>query len=953
MSYNSKYKGAEVEGLLDSIGNKVDKVDGKQLSTEDFTTLLKNKLDGLSNYDDTEIQTAVSKLRTDLDTLVSGDTTTAIKTFNEVIAFLDGLEDTEDLASIIGSIEQQIASKAGKSEIPTKVSQLDNDSDFVKKKDVDVPDEEDITSVDNKLKFKDRTSDDGMGYVIIRKGKTLTEQITQINTIYEIHHDFDLNGENVTIPNNSTLKFVGGKLFNGGLIFNKTKLEGEVNVRCSVAGSLMNDFCHINWFASDGDKVSDIFQFLFNTVKHIYVDSGTWYIEHLVQMKSGVTVEGVDKNNSVIKADAYGLNTLREEYDMFSTLDHWIYRWDYADKDVSKEDIDRQMATVLLTDVTFKNLSFDGNKISLGDADLIKAMHKSCICFVNSLRCSVINCCFKEEFTLSHNEGSHAIQYIYSQDCVVDGCQANSVSLVCMDYSENVSVTNCKVNTGTDAIIETRGGRGHIIEHNIFTDKLWPSSFVGINSPYCTIRHNRFVCTSRTTTESPLSMLTIGHEGINEDASYTIACENTLVSDKQSRGIMVLSGVGIVINNNVINTKAVSADIYDSWAGIQLYGSEKTHDYIINNNTINAPTGIGISSSSVGGKNIITNNKITSRYGILANTGSYHIKDNSIDVAFVYTSIGQVNLEMVGNTINGRTESPYTDNGAMVISNSGILRMKDNVFNNLPYIQLIPQSNCIVNIKENIIANELKSNFFFLINGSNLQDSDADRFVIKDNMISGYECIVNMSSLQSNLLNSIFVNNADIKSAKVLQSTEESIWSISEVDERTLALASDTGCFGVRSGTRWLSTDGYTLARKRGTSTQFPNRLTSQDVGFIYFNTSDGQHYKAKSINSDGTAEWEKLNVMQSQKIGIRADNPTNQTSLQYNIVRVSANYTGAVGIYRINKNTKEVIFVANEDNYGDATKAMYITYNPSGIVVNANEAAVNGGWVLNIEELL
>lgn len=111
MSYNSKYKGSEVEELLDSIGNKVDKVDGKQLSTEDFTTLLKQKLDGLSNYDDTAIQESVSKLRTDLDTLVSGDTTTAIKTFNEVIAFLAGISDTEDLASIIASIEQQIAAK--------------------------------------------------------------------------------------------------------------------------------------------------------------------------------------------------------------------------------------------------------------------------------------------------------------------------------------------------------------------------------------------------------------------------------------------------------------------------------------------------------------------------------------------------------------------------------------------------------------------------------------------------------------------------------------------------------------------------------------------------------------------------------------------------------------------------------------------------------------------------
>lgn len=99
---------------ITSWNNKVDKVNGKQLSTENFTTLLKQKLEGLSNYDDTEISQAISKLRTDLDTLVSGDTTTAIKTFNEVIAFLDGITDSQNLESIIASIEQQIASKQDK-----------------------------------------------------------------------------------------------------------------------------------------------------------------------------------------------------------------------------------------------------------------------------------------------------------------------------------------------------------------------------------------------------------------------------------------------------------------------------------------------------------------------------------------------------------------------------------------------------------------------------------------------------------------------------------------------------------------------------------------------------------------------------------------------------------------------------------------------------------------------
>ena len=96
------------------ISGKVDKVTGKQLSTEDFTTALKQKLEGLSNYNDAEINEAVSSLQTQLNTLVSGNANDAINSFNEIIAFLDGIKDSQDLSSIIESIEQQIASKMDK-----------------------------------------------------------------------------------------------------------------------------------------------------------------------------------------------------------------------------------------------------------------------------------------------------------------------------------------------------------------------------------------------------------------------------------------------------------------------------------------------------------------------------------------------------------------------------------------------------------------------------------------------------------------------------------------------------------------------------------------------------------------------------------------------------------------------------------------------------------------------
>lgn len=102
---------ATASAMNAALGNKVDKVSGKQLSTEDFTTALKNKLNGLSNYDDASITGTLNKLRSDFDALVNGDTTAAIKSFNDVVAFLEGLTDNEDLEGILASIEQQIAGK--------------------------------------------------------------------------------------------------------------------------------------------------------------------------------------------------------------------------------------------------------------------------------------------------------------------------------------------------------------------------------------------------------------------------------------------------------------------------------------------------------------------------------------------------------------------------------------------------------------------------------------------------------------------------------------------------------------------------------------------------------------------------------------------------------------------------------------------------------------------------
>lgn len=59
------YSATEIDEKLaatDAIESKVDKETGKGLSTNDYTTAEKNKLAGLSNYDDTGIKAAIAKV---------------------------------------------------------------------------------------------------------------------------------------------------------------------------------------------------------------------------------------------------------------------------------------------------------------------------------------------------------------------------------------------------------------------------------------------------------------------------------------------------------------------------------------------------------------------------------------------------------------------------------------------------------------------------------------------------------------------------------------------------------------------------------------------------------------------------------------------------------------------------------------------------------------------------
>lgn len=125
------------------------------------------------------------------------------------------------------------------------------------------PDDEDIASVDNMLKFKDREADaanfQSKGYVILRKNLHLVngvvnniliqDMINQANTIYVIQYDFTL-GEDITIPENCVLKFDGGSI-SGGYTINFNKCGIKASKGNTIFGETLNikglQYAHASW----------------------------------------------------------------------------------------------------------------------------------------------------------------------------------------------------------------------------------------------------------------------------------------------------------------------------------------------------------------------------------------------------------------------------------------------------------------------------------------------------------------------------------------------------------------------------------------------------------------------------------------------------------------------------------------------------------------------------------
>ena len=187
---------------------------------------------------------------------------------------------------------------------------------------------EDIdTNSSNQLQFADRAYDaqnpDGMGYVILRKDKTFAEQVAnKDNTIFEIRYDFDLDNNEITLPQDCTLLFNGGKLSNGTLIGQNSKVNADlvqIFADINIDGTFNVISSYPVWFGAVGNGINDDTNAVQNAViigkgKCIQFDSSkTYKINESILIEDNTILNG---NDCKILKNAYGstfLNSKRQE----------------------------------------------------------------------------------------------------------------------------------------------------------------------------------------------------------------------------------------------------------------------------------------------------------------------------------------------------------------------------------------------------------------------------------------------------------------------------------------------------------------------------------------------------------------------------------------------------------------------------------------------------------------
>lgn len=666
----------------------------------------------------------------------------------------------------------------------------------------------------------------GLNRIVLKKnivnGKNILtqEMINKPNTIYEIRYDFDLNGEEITIPEGCVLDFNGGSIsgshtLTGSNTGIRAGLVKIFSTDVTLAGTWNVVEAYPEWFGAKGDGATD----------------DRIYIQRVLDSDFNTIVFN---NNYLIKNAPYdysGYNLNWGELDYASDM----YNQYSAGFTATPIVITKEHTIVI--NGTIKQYSPLCNLINVETKIQIKGNGKIEGCgLVNSANFNFQGVSPWNATLIEINASNCSVEGISIVNPVRDGIFIKS-------NKRGTYINNCVFGGGL--ISHTKGNYTHLMGVCIYGEET-------------NITNCRFVPINGKSLYSGVYCYSI--------VDYRISCNivNNLFDGCLEHGVYNYG------QNTIINQNSFS-DIRNT--AIQCFA----FDYIISNNSILCNPTMDFSENAI----------MTAGYGLIKNNNIYNCAKIAIRSLTTYNDPtakeAQVGSSIIGNRINKRNDISNDNYSVPAINVTVIggtilkesILIKDNVIKNsentystrnLGDIQVLINSNATVD-KVNII-------------GNTIYDSPTCGILVKSMTYNVFDCIIDSNSIYEN---GSVTANASIRLENVSAILSKNYCKRTGLDANALQLVStnmivctDNIFLCKYYGSTPSSRNAYRLLKvidngnyiideysnggdsgflryRRGTSTSRPSNV---QVGFQFFDKTLGKPIYAKTVAENGTVTW-------------------------------------------------------------------------------------------------
>lgn len=364
---------------------------------------------------------------------------------------------------------------------------------------VNAPDEEDLTSVNNLLKFKNKSyfheNFSGLGRVFLRKnivnGENVLTQamMSESNTIYIIQYDYTL-GEDITIPANCVLEFDGGSLSNSSgnnytITYDNTLITGNIifnSIHC--LGTLKNKEIKPRYYSDD-------LTYGLNKALHENLNkSYTILIDENITLNSNLVIENNSQYNHFVTILGIGEITIdirnyqiRGAIDTENNIFPGNIRFEnikFTATSAGASHISINANTLLR--ITFHNCSFTNMQYAIGtqapaDAPYVMQDYVISDCFVRSVDRFIYNLTNSYGLNITNTRAEQSVHFVMSlgtaygwniANCLIEGISGNAIKLAGSVEASTIRDNYFEANKYQINLSEITRALSLLVEGNIF-----------------------------------------------------------------------------------------------------------------------------------------------------------------------------------------------------------------------------------------------------------------------------------------------------------------------------------------------------------------------------------------------------------------------------------------------------------------------------------------------------